>query len=292
MFSNQSQTVATMATASIRAKQQTKFLEGLPPEINNMITKLLLEDPMFCAWFQLRSVCRYWKAEIERLFRAKYLSNTNISVHNSYSLVEKLEFDRVLEDNVTAVFKIPDRKYSFFNYWIEEVISPECIFYGTFYLVTVADEACSDPKLHGIQVDSEAKSVSLPWVPMMNQLLGDEVRLRRRAISMCSQETQPIRRPETPNHELFFQAPLKLASSWVANPAMRPMLLYTICRHRTFEPEVYSVWESRVRRQYHLSEEQKKALSRGDGLLGPGSKVRTMFNIRKAFRSKWTKMVQ
>ncbi|KAI1473807.1 hypothetical protein F4774DRAFT_423856 [Daldinia eschscholtzii] len=286
MSSDQSQAVVTMTSASIGAKQPTKFLDGFPPEINNMITKLLLEDPMFCAWFQLRSVCRYWKAEIERLFRAKYLSNTSISVHEPYDLVKKLEFDRVLEDNVTAVFKMPDRERPSFNYWTEEVISPEYVFNGTFYLVTVADEACSDPKLHGIQVNSEAKSVSLPWVPMMSQLLGDEVRLRRRAISMCSQETQPTRRPETPNHEVFFQAPLQLTSSWVASPAMRPMLLYTICRHGTFEPEVYSVWESRVRRQYHLGEEQKKALSSGDGLLGPESKTRTMFNIRKAFRSK------
>ncbi|KAI1802325.1 hypothetical protein F4811DRAFT_404760 [Daldinia bambusicola] len=294
MSSDESQTASTMAPTSTDADQQDKLLAMLPTELNNMITKLLLEDANFCAWFKLRFVSRFWKKEIEQEFARKYLSKTTIDFVEGDLLLFSMELDSLLEQDTVAVFKAPDpladmRKM--LTRLANEATSPERLFESNFYLVTVADEACSDPKLDGLQANTEEGTISLPWIPMMSQVLGDEVRLRRRTVAICDLGGQPEPQVQTVDTR---NAPLKLASDWSKNRAMRPMLLYSISRTGSFMAEIQNIRNSRIRRQYRLSlsKEQDKALTKDVGELGPLDRVHKIFVIRKAFRSQWTRLAQ
>ncbi|KAI1471665.1 uncharacterized protein F4812DRAFT_455772 [Daldinia caldariorum] len=280
-----------MAPPSTGDSEQDILLDNIPQELYDIIIKRLLEDTSMCAWFKLRSICRSWKAEIEKLFAKKYLSKTTIEVFDDGVSSFSMKFDSLLENDTVAVFKSSDSAFTGRNLrsLVRGATTVEGLFERSFHLVTVADEACSDPKLDGLQVNIAEGTASLPWIPMMSQVLGDEVRLRRRTVAICDSGTQPNPQARGLNSH---HRPLKLGSDWSTNRAMRPMLLYSIGRVSSFKTEIENVRNSRIIRQYHLSQEQDEALANDVGTVDTFGRIHKIFLARKASRSQWIRLEQ
>lgn len=138
----------------------------------------------------------------------------------------------------------------------------------------------------GIEIDSERNMISIPWIPMINQVLGDEVRLRHRAGKIYDAGLQSTKLEELTYWRRF--PVLQLATGWNKNIARRGMLIYLINRTESFKLEIQSVRESRIQRQYALSSDRSHTAS-FFGSLNHAARASRILRKRNEFRPKWAK---
>ncbi|KAI0130671.1 hypothetical protein F4814DRAFT_456688 [Daldinia grandis] len=253
-------------------------LPYISPELQLMVIELATEDSLPEAWFAFRLVSKGWKSEIERVFQQKYLSLTTITFYYSRNPFYTLVFDRLSQDGSKAVFKMSDRAMARTKIYHIDVpkTSSQAIFGTDFFLVTIEGVACSDPKLDGVDLDPTQDTISIPWIPVVNQVLGDEVRLRQRAAKICD---EGLESGEPQELDSLRKLPrLQLGQGWKTDKNKRGMLLYLISHSQSFKTEIETVRESRIKRQYKLS--QNHFTPSSNGLANRAEKVSQVDDVR------------
>ncbi|KAI1653698.1 hypothetical protein F4813DRAFT_393462 [Daldinia decipiens] len=277
MSSNDPREVATMTLESVDTSKPK--LPFLPRELQRMVVKLVAEQHLPDAWCLLRLVCKDWKAEVERVFRQKYLDVTTIALYGWEGSFCTMAFDRLSEDGNTAFFRLSHRIQALrmLIHWTEAMAAPlEASIGDYFHIVSIAGVACSDPKLDGMEIDSMREVISIPWIPIISQVLGDEFCLRRRAAKIYDEGSQSTKSQKA----VYWSGSreLRFAAGWNTDIARKGMLIYMINRLKSFAFEIESVRESRLQRQYtHGSDDTFRNL-----------RTSRIFSIRNAFRSKLT----
>ncbi|KAI0851905.1 hypothetical protein F5Y00DRAFT_258861 [Daldinia vernicosa] len=255
MSSNYPQDVTTTPVALVDVNKAK--LPYMPLEVQFLIVNSVSEEYFPEAWFAFRLVCKAWKAEIEKTFLQKYIGKTYITLSNLGCRIRILECVAISRDRNNALFTMEGPKqalaYGYFGHLAKGAVTPpEADIDRIYHLGMIVGMACTDPKLEGIEIDFEQETISIPWIPMINQLLGDEVRLRRRAVKILDTGSQS-RHPQTtvsrPDQSLLLFLP-----NLNTDKAMREMLLKIINRDDCFMLEIDSVRESRIRRQYTPSQ--------------------------------------
>ncbi|KAI0112736.1 hypothetical protein F4776DRAFT_674123 [Hypoxylon sp. NC0597] len=265
----------------------------LPPEVIGNLISILPEYMMPCVWWKLRSVCQSWKAEVERAFRTKYLTDTIIVFHQFTPVPVgeatdathlTFEFDRLSAsedgDAIRAFFRARLDDPMKFEVLVNAASQRTPTAYQTFdsihHQVTMAGIATSDPALEGFELDSDRAEVSVLWKPMISQLMGDELRLRRRASELAEAKLARA------THEQA-GGPYRIHKPRTLNPNFS---LWMIQRHRSFIDEIAKVRESRIRKHYEECGAQFESIEAHDGhASSPYHKSEKIWWVRIRFRS-------
>ncbi|OTA52364.1 hypothetical protein K449DRAFT_403004 [Hypoxylon sp. EC38] len=261
----------------------------LPVEIIGHLISVLPEYMIPYLWWKLRCVCKSWKAEVERAFRIKYLTNTSIifdtiplgvspsTVHLSF------EFNRLSEDDdaIRAYFLPKSADNVGFEEFAHEALQTNPAPYRTFnhihHQVTMAGVAISDPDLEGFNLDQGRREVSVLWKPMISQLMGDELRLRRQACKLIKEKLA-----QDPEQQAG--GPYRMHKP--RDTASQKTSLWMIQRHRSFIDEIIKVREARFQKRYEQCGVQFESIEAHDGHdSAPYFKSDQMWWVRIRFRS-------
>ncbi|KAI0385574.1 hypothetical protein F5Y04DRAFT_276909 [Hypomontagnella monticulosa] len=144
-------------------------------------------------WYNFRGVSKLWQVETEKLLMRKHLPSTTIRIRErpgSHLDPINLTFDRVEEANgrqrvvFTAIRETDDyfeETRRFKNLIAAQTWKPYRPFYDKWHQVTVRNVATGDPPLEELRLDEQRREVSMLLHPMLGQLFGVELQLRRRA---------------------------------------------------------------------------------------------------------------
>ncbi|KAI0884913.1 uncharacterized protein GGS22DRAFT_189125 [Annulohypoxylon maeteangense] len=164
------------------------YKQPLPPEVFIILLKNLPDYMMPYLWCNFRRVCKSWKAEIERIFREKCLPRTKVVInHPRTGGGGHLLFSRLSQDDakLRAYFYTDPSDSLFITRAYPNIPEQPYTLYrpkdGTMSLVQMKDVAISDPVMEDFVADQKNHEVSFLWMPMMDQLMGDEIRFRREA---------------------------------------------------------------------------------------------------------------
>ncbi|KAI2464610.1 hypothetical protein F4781DRAFT_439465, partial [Annulohypoxylon bovei var. microspora] len=184
--------------------------QSLPPELFIVLLENMPDYMMPYVWCNFRSVCKAWKAEIEKVFRKEYLPKTTIffQLRSTHFFQSHLIFDRFSDKDtqLRAIFHPhPFRPWSP-DLWkeIRNMVSnmkptvrrPLREISG---VVTVENVAVGDPAMEGLEVHYTNEELSMLWKPVMSQLMGDEVRLRREACKIIEEQYNLEKKSEANN---------------------------------------------------------------------------------------------
>ncbi|KAI1454780.1 hypothetical protein F4805DRAFT_477278 [Annulohypoxylon moriforme] len=226
------------------------YKQHFPPEVFIVLLKNMPDYMVPYIWCTFRLVCKDWKAETEKVFREKYLSRMKIVVSSRYDLTQsELNFSRLSKDDaeLRAFFHLNPADSILFHglVGVESKVSQATTLYrplnSPVTLATMGNVAISDPMLEEFVVDLETGEVSFLWIPMMNQLMGDEIRFRRGACKIVESSQHP--KDET----------TKLEPNAEVEAMGKKVALYMVLRNNeSMRAVVNQVRASRLRKQYAL----------------------------------------
>ncbi|KAI1412347.1 hypothetical protein F5Y13DRAFT_190342 [Hypoxylon sp. FL1857] len=241
----------------------------LPPKVIALMIKVLPDYLVPHVW-KLRFVCKSWKAEVEKAFREEYLPKTSIRLFQSADLGGlvathrlSLEFHRFSEgDNAAhAIFRpglLSDRTGSLDLVQLMARLSPTA--HGTLvnvvHKVTMENIATGDPALEGFGVDRVAQEVYFLWKPMVSQLMGDEIRLRRRTFQLVEAANLTGSSTQQVTNRYGIRVPQQVTLE---------LQLWAVQRDKAFINVISEVRESRIRKQYENCGVQFQSLPAHDG---------------------------
>ncbi|KAI1400753.1 hypothetical protein F4819DRAFT_487326 [Hypoxylon fuscum] len=255
-----SQQVASSAVAS--ASNQLP----LPNELTLQMFVDLPEYLLPYLWCNFRHVCKSWKQFVEEAFIKRHLATITIDLAFSDLRFEPaltFAFDRISEtNNECAFFRLVHDEMSDFTDMTAEIRRTEFhpfkkIFY---HQVTMANVATGDPGLECLLV--YPREISFLWKPMLNQLLGEEIRLRRLAYRLIQPKLLPTNDSMT-----------------------NKMHFYLIQRTDEFYDEAEKVREQRLRRQYERSGVQWQSIKTHESMYEGSEKLRKFRLTRKHFKN-------
>ncbi|KAI0843650.1 hypothetical protein F5Y06DRAFT_302742 [Hypoxylon sp. FL0890] len=258
---------------------------SLPPEFIARMIEVVPDYMMPYVWWKLRSVCKSWKAEVEKAFREKYLPTTTITFHIN---VETETVARPFVYEFSRVSKRSDAARAFFRPYRgesrgfqphETLRGPFPVhrpFDNLFHQVEMANIAVSDPALEGFIADHRQQEISVLWTPMISQLMAEEIRIRRRAAEMVA-----ARFPGETAQEGTVGP--KVHSRQAANLKFQFWMLQ---KDESFVDVICDVRESRIRKQYEKCGVEFQSMGEHDGgPMMPRKKSLTSWSTRFRFRS-------
>ncbi|KAI0900669.1 hypothetical protein F4806DRAFT_504348 [Annulohypoxylon nitens] len=179
MASNQDQASAVAEVEAPKAR--------FPPCVVLIMIRSAPDYMMPYMWCTFRLVCKTWKVETEKAFREIYLSKAKLLLMPEIrELKAQYVFHRLSQGNnqERAFFRIDFTNSNLRDLFPSMRQRPMTTLYrrdGSMYFIAVDNVAISDPALEKFYVDSGNGEVSFLWMPMMNQLMGEEFHLRREA---------------------------------------------------------------------------------------------------------------
>ncbi|XDG03154.1 hypothetical protein ABKA04_002769 [Annulohypoxylon sp. FPYF3050] len=117
---------------------------------------------------------------------------------------------------------------------------------GSMYFIVVDNVAISDPALEKFYVDSGNGEVSFLWMPMMNQLMGEEFHLRREACKAVDRDYAKSQEGDLvsiKDVQPDFESQRKKVAFYMAQ------------RESKFLDVINQARESRLRKQYEICED-------------------------------------
>ena len=187
------------------------------------------------AWFNFRHVSRTWKRDTEFIFSKYHLNKLTIEIPKNDEKYCKLGYAGLTgNQNQLAVFQIVHE----IPEWVSQeaprsplkqaelITSPLDIldFDSVNWYVHMPDVTSGSPQLAGLEIDGDpgGKKLRLPWIPLMNALLGEEYIWRRRLEALTEVQMRikcPFYSPELRNDTAcvaFFNSRRTLAYSMVS----------------------------------------------------------------------------
>ncbi|KAI1210780.1 uncharacterized protein F4807DRAFT_459619 [Annulohypoxylon truncatum] len=327
-----------MASSQDQASASTAvepYKQPFPPEVFIVLVENMPDYMLPYLWCKFRQVCKAWKAEVEKAFLEKYLAKTKVIIKPPYDRFEsELHFSRVSKGDgeQRAFFKSEYLQPGYFmpvvkiNSMVPQA-NPTLYrpFPGIVILVKMENVAISDPAMEGFMVDRQRKELSFLWKPMMNQLMGDELRFRREACKMIESAQSPAQKPEVkntkpgPDTESDAKTPGDKTHTTKRKsesdeelqvkkinlgPEVKPeakvttlqhdaqfeasrkkVQLYMLLRSEKFRAVMNQVRESRLRKQYAACGDEFVSIEDHDGIPWDDDVTRVMSETRLRFRS-------
>ncbi|KAI1091430.1 hypothetical protein F5B19DRAFT_493346 [Rostrohypoxylon terebratum] len=248
-----------------------------PPELATAMIRSSPDYMMPYIWCTFRLVCKAWKAETEKAFREIYLPKVKLMYKFGVFHVEgQYYFDRLSEDDAKerAFFRLDSTKPASplqdqFGSMIERPMSTLYRPDSTMHFAVVDNVAISDTALESVLVDLKNKEVSFLWMPMMNQLMSEEVHFRREACKAVDLGYGKSKEAAT-QVDADFEAGRKKIAFFMAQ------------RDLKFFDVINQARESRLRKQYRICGDTFISLKDHDKLPNVSYII---FKTRKRFRT-------
>ncbi|KAI1506465.1 hypothetical protein F5X99DRAFT_364316 [Biscogniauxia marginata] len=176
---------------------QNPTLPWTPAEIKLQIIRSAEYHALPEAWFKFRRICSAWRKETEKDFAERHLPRLRIDLFqdNDEKAICCLHFLQLSQDGTRATFKVVGSRPFI---WDFDVHGQDRPFGNLDYVLVLEGAAMNDTQMVGFQCDLASSQVSFEWIPTINLLFGEEMRIQQIHYQMVMQEFEKYKQATDP----------------------------------------------------------------------------------------------